>query len=49
MHLCQKRKRFAQFFFTFFKFKFNFEKFLKKMTLLADVFLNLQTLKYVVK
>ena len=35
--------------FAFSKFRFNFEHFRKKTTLIADVFLNLRTPKHVVK
>ena len=38
MQLSQKRKIFAQFIFAFWKFRFNFENFQKKVTLIADVF-----------
>ena len=41
-------KTFSQYFFAFWKSKFNFEVFPKKMTLIADVFLNLQTSKNMV-
>ena len=52
MQLSHKRKSFSDFFFIFFtfsKFTFNFEHFEKKMTLIADVFLNLWTPKNVVR
>ena len=49
MQLFQKRKTFSEFFFAFSKFRFNFDHFPKKMTLIADVFLNLQTPKNVVR
>ena len=49
MQLSQKRKILSNFFFTFSKLRFNFEHFQKKMTLIADVFLNLQTPKNVVR
>ena len=49
MKLSQKRKIFAQFFFAFSKFKFNIENFEKKMTHIADVFLNLRTPKNLVR
>ena len=39
---------FSEFFFTFSKFKFNLGISKKKITLIADVFLNLRTPKYVV-
>ena len=47
MPLPQKLKVFYSFF-TFSKFRFNFEHFEKKITLLAHVFLNLWTPKNVV-
>ena len=40
-------KIFSQFFVVFFEFLFNFEHFVKEMTLIADVFLNLRTPKNV--
>ena len=43
MQLPQKQKNFWQLFFTFYKFRFNFKIFKKKITLIADVFLNLRT------
>ena len=49
MHLSQKRKIFYQFFFSFSKLRVNFEDFIKKITLTADVFLNLRSPKYVVR
>ena len=49
MQLSQKQKIFCQFFFTFCKFRFNFEHFQKKMTLIADVFLKLRTPENVVR
>ena len=48
MHLSQKRKIFCEFFFTFSKFRVNFEHFQKKRTVIADVFWKLQTQKNVV-
>ena len=45
MQLSQKRKTFAEFFFAFSEFRFNFERFRKRMTLPAHVFLNLQNYK----
>ena len=47
MQLSYKQKTFSQYFFAFYKFRFNFEHFQKKMTLIADVFLNLGTPKKV--
>ena len=49
MKLSQKRKIFSKFFLAFCKFGFNFEHFQKRVKLIADVFLNLQTLKDVVR
>ena len=44
MQLSQTAKIFSSFFFTFSKFRFNFEHLKKKkMTVTADVFLNLRT------
>ena len=44
--LSKKRKTFSQFPFAFSKFRLSFEHFQKKkMTLIADVFLNLRTPK----
>ena len=48
MHLSQKQKIFSEIFFAFSKFTFLFQLFRKKMTLIADVFLNLRTLNNVV-
>ena len=50
MQLSQKRKKFSDIPSAFSKFRFKFEQFQKKkkMTLIADVFLNLRTLKMVV-
>ena len=45
MQLSQKRKTFTEFFFAFSEFRFNFERFRKRMTLPAHVFLNLQNFK----
>ena len=45
MQLSQKQKMFSQFGFGFCKFRFNFERFLKNITLIVDVFLNLRTPK----
>ena len=49
MQLSQKRKIFSEFFFAFFKFRFNFENFQRKLSLIADVFLNLPASKNVVR
>ena len=51
MQLSQKGKIFSEFFFffEFSKFRFNFEHFQKRMTLIADLFLNLRTPKNVVR
>ena len=49
MQLRQKQKTFTQFFSQFSEFIFNFEHFQKKMTLIADVFLNLRTPKNVIR
>ena len=49
MPLSRKLKIFSQFYFAFYKFRYNLQHFLKKMTLLADVFLNIQTPKNVVR
>ena len=46
----RNEKYFLNFFFSFFKFRSNFLNiFYKKMTIIADVFLNLRTRKEVVK
>ena len=49
MILSQKAKIFWECFFTFSKFRFHFEHFRKKMTLIADVFSDLLTPKNVVR
>ena len=49
MHLSQKQKAFSQFFSAFFEYALNFEHFQKKMTLIAYVFPNLPTTKYVLR
>ena len=49
MHLSEKRKISSAVPFTFSKFRINFEHFIKNMTLLADVFLNLRTRRNVVR
>ena len=48
-HLTQKQKIFSQFFSEFFELALNFEHFLKKMTLIAYVFLKLPTTKNVLR
>ena len=45
--LSQKQKTFSQFFSAFLKSTLNFERFQKKMTLIADVFLKLPSPKKV--
>ena len=45
MQLSQNRKIISEYFFANCKFRFNFEHFQKRATLIADVFLNLRTLK----
>ena len=45
MQLSQKRKTFSQFLFTFLKSILNYQNFPKKMTLIADVFLEIPTPK----
>ena len=47
--ISQTKNILSIFFFTFSKFRFNFEHFQKKMTLIADVFLKLRTPKNVVR
>ena len=49
MHLSQKRKIFSQIFFHFRNLESILNIFKKNMTLIADVFLNLRTPKYVVR
>ena len=52
MQLSEEAKTFSQFFFFCFgfsKFRINFEHFKKKMTLIADIFLNLGTPKNLVR
>ena len=51
MELSKKQKNFPQFFFffAFLKSSLNFEHFQKKMTLIADVFLELRTPKDMVR
>ena len=49
MLLSKKLKIFSQFYFAFYKFRYNFQHFQKKMTLIADVFLNLKIPKNVVR
>ena len=47
--LSQKEKTFSEFFFRFLKSTLNFERFQKKMTLIADVFPKLPSPKLVVR
>ena len=47
--LSQKQKTFSQFFSAFLKSTLNFEHFQKKMTLIADVFSKLPSLKKVIR
>ena len=49
MHLPQKQKYFSELFFKFSESNLNFEHFQKKMTLIAYVFPQVRTLKYVVR
>ena len=49
MELSLKEKNVSDFLFAFSKFRFNLNIFKKKMTLIADLFLNLRTLKNVVR
>ena len=49
MQLPNKEKTFSQFFSSFLKSKLKFEHFQKKMTLIADIFPELQTPKDVVR
>ena len=49
MQLPNKEKTFSQFFSSFLKKKLRFEHFQKKMTLIADIFPELQTPKDVVR
>ena len=49
MQLPQQKKVFHNFFFTVSKFRFNFKYFHEKITLIAEVFLNLRTPKSVVR
>ena len=49
IHLSQKQKTFSDFFSAFLKSTLNFEHFQKKMTLLADVFPKLPSMKKVIK
>ena len=49
MQLAQKRKIFSAFFLNFLNLDSILHMFTKKMTLTADVFLNLRTPKYVVR
>ena len=47
--LSQKQKTFSQFFSPFLKSTLNFERFQKKVTLIADVFPKLPSLKKVIR
>ena len=50
MQLSKKQKNFSEFFFlAFFKSTLNFQNFLKKMTLITDVFPKLRTRKNVIR
>ena len=49
MELSQKQKTFCQLFFAFLKSILNFNHFLKKMTLIANVFAKLKALKNFVR
>ena len=49
MHLTQKQKTFSEFFTAFFESPLNFERFQKKMTLIAYVFLKLATTEDVLR
>ena len=49
MHLSQKQKTFSQFFSAFFQSALNFKHFQKNMTLIAYVFPNIPTKKYVLR
>ena len=49
MQLSQKEKTFSNFFSAFLKSSLNFEHFLKKGDLIADVFPKLRTQKHLVK
>ena len=49
MQLSQKQKTFSKFDLAFWKFRFDFEYFRKKMTLIAHVFLNFRNPKNVVR
>ena len=49
MQLSRKQKSFSHFFSTFLKSSLNFEHFLKKLTLIADVFPKLRTQKSLVR
>ena len=49
MELTQKQKTFCQLFFAFLKSILNFTHFLKKMTLIANVFAKLKALKNFVR
>ena len=49
MEVSQKQKSFAQFFFAFLKSIFNFKHLPKKMTLIADVFLEIPAPKNMIR
>ena len=49
IHLSHKQKDFSQLFSEFFKFKLNFERFEKKITIIAYVFPTLRTPKNVLR
>ena len=49
MHFSEKQKIFSEFFSSFFEYALNFERFQRKMTLIAYVFLKLPTTKQVLR
>ena len=49
MQLSQKQKISSSLFFQFSKFRFSFEQFQKKMSLIADVFSKIPSLKNVIR
>ena len=49
MHLSHKQQTFSESICVFLKFRLNFKHFPKKMTLVADVFPKLRTLKHVIR
>ena len=49
IHLSQERKTFSEFFSSFLKSTLNFERFQKKMILIADVFPKLPSAKKVIR